>query len=211
MVSPLSFVLIVLFLLTCDAKKPKTARLEQTIATDIPCLDTPQCLSVVGNAWCQSGLICVKGFCHRIPNTPCNTQAQTCDDENRVCVAKSCLVSEDCDDGLFCNGHEKCVNKTCIVDPKSKPPCRHGICNETARQCIHPVRLAHWRNYATNEAFSAQNGTHGVIGDSESRLMTGAILGLVIIVILFTLIFLMIALVNRNYTPIPTADASWIY
>ena len=195
----------------CDAKKGPAKNVRATIATDIPCLDTPQCLSIVGDAWCQSGLVCVSGFCHRVPDAPCHAQTQTCDEANRKCISKSCLASEDCNDGLFCNGHEKCVNQTCEIDPKSKPPCKHGLCNETERKCMRPVRLAHWRNYASNEAFMASNTTPAIIGEAESRIMTGSIIGFIVIIIMFALIFLMIALVNRNYTPIPTSDAYWTY
>ncbi len=45
-----------------------------------------------------------------------------------------CLINEDCDDGVFCNGYETCVLTICeagIVDP-----CEEGeTCDEASDSC----------------------------------------------------------------------------
>lgn len=190
--------LLLLFLFTLNTAKRHSTKKVNTVATDIECVDTPQCLSVVGNTWCQSGLTCIERRCHRILNTPCNSQTQLCDEEKQACLPKQCVSSKDCDDGVFCNGHEKCINGTCQIDPRAKVPCHKGICNETTRECMHPVKLGHWRNYAENQAFIAMNETTPVVGESESRLWIGYTLGAVVILILFSFIFLLIALIRRG-------------
>ena len=47
--------------------------------------------------------------------------------------AYPCSSSEDCDDGLFCNGSENCLNEACVDGPL---PCSDGqTCNEEADFC----------------------------------------------------------------------------
>jgi endonuclease I len=43
-----------------------------------------------------------------------------------------CTTAAECDDGLFCNGPELCINGTC--EPPT-PPCSAGQCNETTNSC----------------------------------------------------------------------------
>ena len=168
-----------------------------TVATDIECLDTPQCLSLLGNTWCHSGMLCINRLCHRLVDTPCRLQTEICDEATRQCLAKQCTVSLDCDDGLFCNGREKCVNGTCRVDTKAKVPCPHSVCNETTRECGRLNRLGHWRSFTEQEAFAATNTTP-VIGESENKLWVGYLIGLVCVLILLAFIFLLMALLRQN-------------
>ncbi|MCB9620754.1 MAG: putative metal-binding motif-containing protein [Sandaracinus sp.] len=51
----------------------------------------------------------------------------------------ACRVDADCDDGVFCNGAERCGGSS-ILDERgcaaSSPPCREGqLCDETADRC----------------------------------------------------------------------------
>lgn len=49
-----------------------------------------------------------------------------------VCV--ECLENEDCDDGLFCNGKERCVNRECQAGDN---PCAPGeTCDEENDKCM---------------------------------------------------------------------------
>lgn len=213
---------VVLFTPQCDAKKSysqvdETAR-QKTIATTIGCRDTQQCQTLSNGAWCQAELVCIDSFCHKILDTPCVSRTQVCDEANRRCVAKPCVVDTDCDDGIFCNGKEKCIEFVCRIT--NKLPCHGGHCNETLDQCNEssslPPRLAPWRTAKEGqEAFTATNtstSTPGaIIGPSENQIWVGYIIAAMVIVIFFVLVFLMIALVNRNYLPIPVDGAQWMY
>ncbi|MGB0716526.1 MAG: hypothetical protein ACPGXK_11640, partial [Phycisphaerae bacterium] len=63
-----------------------------------------------------------------------------CDDDNvcttDTCEANSCVRTnnmEPCDDGVFCNGTDTCMNGTC--SSHSGDPCGSGTCNETSGGC----------------------------------------------------------------------------
>jgi len=55
---------------------------------------------------------------------------ELCSDELASCV--TCLTDEGCDDGLFCNGVEQCVNGECQA---GDPPCPAEDCDEDADSC----------------------------------------------------------------------------
>lgn len=213
----LMFLLLLLIVLVTNAKKTTEAPTvtASPIPTNIMCRDTPQCLSVSNGDFCQPSLICIDGYCNIIPDTPCLSQTQSCDEVTRQCIAKACTVAEDCDDGVFCNGRERCINQTCQPSrPKSR--CTPELCNETTRTCAETRRLAHWRNVNENDDYRVTNttpvtATPAVIGPAETRLAYGYGVAAISMVIFFTLVFLMIALVSRNYTPIPTEGSSWLY
>ncbi|MGB2984255.1 MAG: hypothetical protein WBE26_00085 [Phycisphaerae bacterium] len=44
-----------------------------------------------------------------------------------------CEFNEDCDDGLFCNGAETCVDWTCVA---GSDPCPGQMCDEVADACV---------------------------------------------------------------------------
>jgi uncharacterized repeat protein (TIGR01451 family) len=51
-----------------------------------------------------------------------------------------CAVPADCDDGLFCNGAEGCVDSACVpgADPcEDGDPCTEDLCDEAGRVCSH--------------------------------------------------------------------------
>ncbi len=60
---------------------------------------------------------------------------------NPKCIYTGCLENSDCDDGLFCNGVEYCVNNVCIAG--NPPNCNDNVsctldsCNETTDSCEH--------------------------------------------------------------------------
>ncbi len=57
------------------------------------------------------------------------------------CKTDECSSQADCDDGLFCNGFERCVNGSCVGG--QIPGCDDGIdstvdgCDEEADACVH--------------------------------------------------------------------------
>jgi len=62
--------------------------------------------------------------------------ADTCD--NYVCahtnIAACCRADADCDDGIFCNGLERCINNVCSDHYDPCPGC--GACDEEAQTCL---------------------------------------------------------------------------
>jgi len=67
------------------------------------------------------------------PNADCTTPCEV-----------ECVDDADCDDGLFCNGAETCVDTHCIP---GQPPCGLGnVCNEDLKICtMEPVpTVSHW-------------------------------------------------------------------
>ncbi len=211
-----SLLLVLLILSFSEAKKKTPIEPDDIvkpipIKTNVMCRDTPQCLSTLGDLFCQPELLCIEGYCHRIPDTPCISQTQTCDEASKQCIAKRCIVSNDCDDGVFCNGIERCINQTCQPSKRGSR-CPANLCNETTRQCSETRRLAHWRNAQENEDFiSSTNSTPVVIGDAEGRLGLNYVLAGIVVMILFTLCFLLIALMRRNWMPVPVEGASYMY
>ena len=49
-------------------------------------------------------------------------------------VPDPCRSDRECDDGLFCNGVEKCDGGECVA---SSPPCAE-LCDEALRECYYP-------------------------------------------------------------------------
>ena len=50
-----------------------------------------------------------------------------------------CVVDADCDDKVFCNGTEKCINGTCV---NGKNPCgEEQVCKEGLHQCWNVVSI----------------------------------------------------------------------
>ena len=50
--------------------------------------------------------------------------------------AMTCESSAQCDDGLFCNGSERCQDQRCVSD---EPPCGSNECDERTRTCDCPT------------------------------------------------------------------------
>lgn len=78
-----------------------------------------------GNGLCR--------FCDLYHATLCNEETDECE------LGEECTSDVDCDDGLFCNGQERCiiVINTGHCFPATGPACP-GICNEAAQQCDAP-------------------------------------------------------------------------
>ena|ERR1700761_474152 len=202
-----------------------------TIITDVQCQSTMDCLlNLSDNSWCKSGFTCVSGYCHRIPDYPCKTQTEICDEEHEVCKKKSCTFSSDCNDHLYCNGREKCINRTCQIDVKAGKICKNGLCDEDTKTCIYPTLLQKWKNHALNPSsvsslaskkyssystdtskFSMSN--HGNHTHDNDQSWISWVVVAIIVVIFFVLVFLMIAVAGRGsqYIPVPTGGATWTY
>jgi len=57
------------------------------------------------------------------------------------CSKGECDSDEDCDDGLYCNGHETCQNSECINgrirDCDDGNDATQDLCDESVRGCVH--------------------------------------------------------------------------
>lgn len=111
-------------------------------ATDISCESTADCLAYYGNDWCQQGVVCLKQRCHTIPFHPCK-QGEVCLSEEKKCAERMCHHHGDCDDGIFCNGVERCVDSRCVIDTRFD--CSYGICTEHDRSCHMPLGLKEFK------------------------------------------------------------------
>ncbi|KAK4466567.1 hypothetical protein QBC42DRAFT_326226 [Cladorrhinum samala] len=47
-----------------------------------------------------------------------------------------CTSDADCDDKLWCNGVEKCVNEVCVAGARRCPATEQLICNESRKTCV---------------------------------------------------------------------------
>lgn len=63
-----------------------------------------------------------------VPVAPVADQPATHDEPNVECRSNA-----ECDDGLFCNGREKCPGIRCVA---GDPPCGNGACNEAGNVCV---------------------------------------------------------------------------
>ena len=76
----------------------------------------------------------------------------------------NCRVDADCDDGLFCNGAERCISGNC--QPGPVPNCDDGIsctddlCSEPAKSCVHTPVSARCDdgNVCTDDACNPASG-----------------------------------------------------
>jgi len=89
------------------------------------------------------GLVCdtARGFCVQCVNDVDCAPAETCRDGACVPHAATCGSDADCDDGMWCNGAERCAPATpgadaagCVAGPAS---CGPGACDETADRCTN--------------------------------------------------------------------------
>lgn len=119
--------------------------------TEIRCDSQKDCEVHYNNSWCASaGVMCIHHYCKLIPDYPCRTSTQHCQEvPRRECIDKTCLTDSDCDNGIYCDGIEICSasNKVCITDPE-RPSCLYtgGQCDEASQTCHQPkVRIA-WRS-----------------------------------------------------------------
>jgi len=107
--------------------------------TSIPCERTEDCLAYFDYTWCHRGVLCLNYICQEVPDFPC-ASTEWCDEREKRCLPHNCTSWRDCDDGLYCNGAERCIDSHCVSDPRldCSPP---GICSEETQQCSYPVSL----------------------------------------------------------------------
>jgi hypothetical protein len=186
--------------------------------TDVRCCNTSTCINVLANnLWCQSGLACIDTYCYRIPNYPCATQVETCDEVNHRCEQHACTANTECDDGVYCNGVEKCVNGFC--KPGLTTQCNGGICDETTKVCSYPNMLGYWRTFSSSfqvsrlekidSSLHAWNLSNTTGGFPET--WTIWVIAVTAAILFMVLVMLLVAMVNKNTVIGPVAGGTYLY
>jgi hypothetical protein len=86
---------------------------------------------------CNSGT----GRCTHVPNhEKCSGQTGAVCDRTLGCGLVHCVSATECDDGVFCNGAERCVAGQCAAG--SVPPVDDGVAC-TKDRCEEPNRIRH--------------------------------------------------------------------
>jgi len=104
--------------------------------TDDVCLGS-DCVFTANDANCpDDGLFCTgTEFCDVLADcgatgNPCSAAGLVCNEGADTCNA--CVSNTDCDDGLWCNGAETCMDNLCQA---GSDPCPGQICNEDDDAC----------------------------------------------------------------------------
>jgi hypothetical protein len=135
---------------------------EEVDASLVDCLGDDDCDDGV---FCNGAERCFEGVCYENPQRVCvdltDCTVDVCDEEGDACAytpdaglcgagqvcdpkagcftPRECVRDEDCDDGVFCDGEERCVEERCA--PGEPPSCADEVgctvdgCVESARQC----------------------------------------------------------------------------
>jgi hypothetical protein len=104
------------------------------------CVDDRDCNN--DGLFCNGDEICVDDNCEHSGN-PCD-EDETCDEYNDMCTppepVPECETDTDCDDGIFCNGEEECIDDSCFSGDE---PCDFGqICMEDQVECLDVVTIS---------------------------------------------------------------------
>ena len=203
--------------------------------TRVACSDTRDCLKGKGTSWCATaGIVCLSNYCHHLPGLPCSLRTHICQEANKTCQPKFCRFNRNCDNGNFCDGTEKCVNRQCVAD--QPPPCHKdgGVCIESNQSCLYPSQYRQWKNksFIAHKPKTAAPKPRPVTSNSivieenhwnhsntsspswhhhqNNDWIPWVVIGIAV-VIFFVLVFLMVAVANRQWTPVPTQNAVWLY
>jgi hypothetical protein len=215
------WILLTLFYTLCVLTGPAPVYPHVLVRIGQSCRTTSDCMaSTSKRAWCNSGRTCAQGECYLIPNYPC-PYYQTCNEKLQRCEVKACRRHGDCDDHIFCNGAEQCVNYTCTSD--FKHDCTGGQCDEAKHHCYMPPELqkqrAHLTRIMTHDGTRTYNRLRAQTLGKDARLTimdtnttapteaptqssalnsvtSVAIIIAVVILVIFVFIFMMLALVR---------------
>lgn len=108
------------------SSKPSPSDPQPECETDADCMN---------DVFCDGAELCVDGIC--LPGIrPC-VEDEICVEDKDECVTPEpppdCWTDGDCDDRVFCNGPEKCIEGECV---SGEIPCEVAdICIEDAEQC----------------------------------------------------------------------------
>jgi len=102
--------------------------------------------NLTGQAECPAGFVLVEsGTCRNAvgctPEMPFARDDGFCYAERQPSPPPDCYTDRDCDDGVFCNGEEWCLDGTCIVGNPTRSPL--SLCDEE-EGCREPDCRADW-------------------------------------------------------------------
>jgi hypothetical protein len=90
---------------------------------------------------CEDDLYCTVNRCNattltcEVVGTPCAGETPDCEESTQTC--RACTDNSTCDDGVFCNGPEFCVDYACVG---GNAPCtdndRDNLCDEFRDECV---------------------------------------------------------------------------
>lgn len=88
---------------------------------------------VVGGCLAGTQIQCQQHSSCKEPDGSCE-----CDEgfilQGEACIEGACTMDSDCDDGLFCNGEEECIDGSCASQPFD---CmENGHCDESTQACV---------------------------------------------------------------------------
>lgn len=130
--------ILLLFITMCHGGGTHSAFM---VLTDVQCETTRDCHTYYNDAWCHRGLVCLQTRCWSVPDFPC-PRTEWCDERDKRCVKRNCTSWRDCDDGIFCNGEELCVDGQCVADPDFDCTQSGYMCNEAEKRCSQPLSVA---------------------------------------------------------------------
>lgn len=135
-------------------------------ATEQACSSTQQC---IGEApFCRNGSVCLHRQCWRLPDFPC-VRPDWCDERQRRCIVKHCESWSDCDDGVFCNGEELCVQGRCLLNPGSDCMSNGDLCNEHKQQCTRARSTLDARQRLAQAALDFESFSYSVRAANDSN------------------------------------------
>lgn len=206
-----------------------------SVRTNVTCILNSDCRRAFdpNRTWCGSGVACIRSVCYLMPDYPCARATRLCQERNRTCTPKPCTRHDQCEDGMYCNGGEKCLRGHCTSDLAHPPPCGYdengtqNLCDETTRSCF----AASWGERSlvsllvetqSKNPFGKQDGTglvsaqngswpsHNHNNDNDDNWWVWVIV-VISIIIFFVLVFLVVSVGNRSWTPVPINNAQWSY
>lgn len=118
------------------------------------CLANQGCRIVADDVLCNDGISCTYDRCllsvgcendpmHGLcaPDELCDMELPGADSESGCAPRPACDVDEDCSDGLFCNGEERCFERQCTpgqaVNCKDGVACTEDRCDEDLNTCAN--------------------------------------------------------------------------
>jgi hypothetical protein len=125
-------------------EQPPDMPLDDAAAPDVDEEGEPR--ACTGNEDCDDGIDCTQDICgvdgtcrHVADDSRCEGD-QRCD-TTLGCTSDSCDSDDDCDDGVFCNGRERCYEHECWPGEERTcddgNPCTNDFCNAAADRCVN--------------------------------------------------------------------------
>jgi hypothetical protein len=172
---PLLTLLLCSLILVCQSdgraaarRRPPQAYAHLLQPTERRCRATRDCIGE--RRFCLNGSVCLRSRCWRLPHFPCASVAW-CDERRRECMPRVCQSWRDCDDGVYCNGEELCIEGLCVLNPGSDCSGTGDLCDERAQRCtrVLAVEGARQRLLAAGDDLRVQATLHAMNASNTSN------------------------------------------